>query len=360
MFFLDEIIETEPFSLAAPAKAALMVRGLNHLTERHRLRCERYNRIVAVMGGDSAEPARSIEDVPFVPVRLFKTHELRSVEPAEVVKTMTSSGTGGQVSRIFLDRETAANQTRVLSKLMATLIGKKRLPMLIIDSRAVIKDRNLFSARGAGILGFSMFGYDVEYALDDKMELDLPRVRAFLARHPNEPILLFGFTFMIWLHLCEVLRRQNETLDIGQGILVHGGGWKKLADQAITNEGFKRRLLECTRIRQVINYYGMVEQTGSIFLECGHGRLHSSIFSDVVVRNPKDFTPCKTGEVGLVQLLSLLPSSYPGHSILSEDEGRVLGEDDCACGRKGKYFEILGRVKHAEVRGCSDTYVGGN
>ena len=34
----------------------------------------------------------------------------------------------------------------------------------------------------------------------------------------------------------------------------------------------------------------------------------------------------------------------------------ILGEDDCPCGRKGKYFEILGRVKRAEVRGCSDTY----
>jgi hypothetical protein len=360
VFSLEEIIEMPPFSLAAPERSALLVRGLNHLTGLHRRRCERYNRIVDVVGAGATSEAARVEDVPFVPVRLFKTHELRSVEPGEVVKTMTSSGTGGQVSRIFLDRETAANQTKVLSKLMGTLIGKKRLPMLIVDSRAAIKDRNLFSARGAGILGFSMFGYDVEYALDEKMELDLPRVRAFLARHPNEPILLFGFTFMIWLHLCEVLERTGERLDISRGIMVHGGGWKKLVDRAITNDGFKRKLRELTGIQQVINYYGMVEQTGSIFLECEHGRLHSSIFSDIVVRKPADFTPCKVNEVGLVQLLSLLPSSYPGHSILSEDEGRILGEDDCPCGRKGKYFEILGRVKNAEVRGCSDTYVSGN
>lgn len=357
VFSLDEIIDTAPFSLPAAAKSAMLVRGLNHLTDLHRRRCERYDRIVDVVGGGAHGPAECVEDVPFVPVRLFKAHELRSVDQAEVVKTMTSSGTGGQVSRIYLDRETAANQTRVLAKLMATLIGKKRLPMLIIDSRAVIKDRNLFSARGAGILGFSMFGYDVEYAFDERMELDVPRVKAFLERHPNEPILLFGFTFMIWQHLCEVLEETNQRLDIRSGILIHGGGWKKLADRAITNDGFKQRLQELTSIRQVVNYYGMVEQTGSIFLECEHGRLHSSIFSDIVVRNPKDFSPSRTNEVGLVQLLSLLPSSYPGHSILSEDEGRILGEDDCACGRKGKYFEIIGRVKNAEVRGCSDTYV---
>ena len=41
---------------------------------------------------------------------------------------------------------------------------------------------------------------------------------------------------------------------------------------------------------------------------------------------------------------------------IGEDEGIILGEDDCPCGRKGKYFKILGRLKDAEIRGCSDTY----
>jgi hypothetical protein len=34
--------------------------------------------------------------------------------------------------------------------------------------------------------------------------------------------------------------------------------------------------------------------------------------------------------------------------------GVLLGEDDCACGRMGKYFRVNGRLKSAEVRGCSD------
>lgn len=62
------------------------------------------------------------------------------------------------------------------------------------------------------------------------------------------------------------------------------------------------------------------------------------------------------GEQGLIQVVSVLPVSYPGHSLLTEDEGIMLGEDDCACGRKGKYFSVLGRIKNAELRGCSDTY----
>lgn len=64
----------------------------------------------------------------------------------------------------------------------------------------------------------------------------------------------------------------------------------------------------------------------------------------------------KKNEKGLIQVVSMLPRSYPGHSLLTEDEGVLLGEDDCPCGRKGKYFKILGRIQNAEIRGCSDTY----
>ena len=42
--------------------------------------------------------------------------------------------------------------------------------------------------------------------------------------------------------------------------------------------------------------------------------------------------------------------------LLTEDRGRTLGVDDCPCGRKGRYFEISGRISKAEVRGCSDTF----
>ena len=59
-------------------------------------------------------------------------------------------------------------------------------------------------------------------------------------------------------------------------------------------------------------------------------------------------------ETGLVQLKSLLPISYPGHNILTEDIGIIYGIDNCKCKRKGKIFKILGRLSKSEIRGCSD------
>jgi phenylacetate-coenzyme A ligase PaaK-like adenylate-forming protein len=119
---------------------------------------------------------------------------------------------------------------------------------------------------------------------------------------------------------------------------------------------FKARLREAAGVEQVVNYYGMVEQTGSIFMECAEGRMHCSVFSDVFVRRHSDFSLCGVGERGLLQVVSVLPASYPGHSLITEDVGILLGEDDCPCGRLGKSFLVEGRIAEAEVRGCSDTH----
>lgn len=347
MFDINEIMNTPPFSLNKSEKARLYERALADLSGYHYDHCIEYKKICDVLG----------EKMPFLPVRLFKDYELLSIPRSEIIKTMTSSGTSGQsVSKIFLDRSTSSNQTKALAKITSDFLGNKRLPMLIIDSKSVLKDRNMFSARGAGILGFSMLGRSTVYALDENMQLDIDAVEQFLDQHKGEDIFLFGFTFMIWEYFYNALKKIGKRLPLERGILLHGGGFKKLIDQAVDNDTFKRNLNEVCGITHVYNYYGMVEQTGSIFMECEHGRLHASIFSDVIIRRFEDFSVAGIGEKGLIQLVSLLPQSYPGHIILSEDIGELTGEDDCPCGRLGKTFKIHGRIKSAEVRGCSDTY----
>ena len=195
-------------------------------------------------------------------------------------------------------------------------------------------------------------------ALNEDMELDVDGMRTFLEAHKDETLFMFGFTFMIWQHFYKKLLECGYRPDLSRGILIHGGGWKKLVTEKVSPEAYKSALHEVCGImpENVHDYYGMVEQTGTIYMECECGHLHTSCFSDVLVRRPKDFTLADMGEKGLIEVVSVLPQSYPGHILLTEDEGVILGEDDCPCGRKGKYFKIEGRIKNAEIRGCSDTY----
>lgn len=352
----SEVLQIPPYSLAKAEKTSVLTEKLLELTDKHMENCPQYRNMMNAIGYDRSR-VESYYDLPFLPVSLFKELELASVDKSQVFKTMTSSGTTGQaVSRIFLDRETAGNQQKTLVKIVSDFTGSSRMPMLIIDSPSVVKNRAMFSARGAGILGFSIFGTDKTYALDDDMRIDLEAVEAFLERHKGQRILLFGFTFMIWQHFYKELLKLDHKLDLSNGVLIHGGGWKKLVSEAVSPAEFKHRLEDACGLRDIHDYYGMVEQTGCIYMECQCGHLHASAYSDVIVRRAKDFSVCDVGETGIVQVVSMLPESYPGHSLLTEDEGVILGEDDCPCGRKGKYFKINGRLKNAEIRGCSDTY----
>ena len=226
--------------------------------------------------------------------------------------------------------------------------------MLVVDTEALIKDRTLFSARGAGVLGMSIFGKSHFYLMDKDMKIKEDAFKEFLNRHQNERILIFGFTFMVWEYLYEQFR--GDGIDLSKAVLVHSGGWKKLIEKSVSNDIFKQKLHDKFGLKDIYNFYGMVEQVGSVFLECEKGYLHTPNFADIIIRNQMDFSVCKTGEEGLIQVLSVLPRSYPGISLLTEDLGIVIGEDNCACGRKGKYFNVLGRVKKAELRGCSDTF----
>jgi phenylacetate-coenzyme A ligase PaaK-like adenylate-forming protein len=352
---LSGILNWPVYGMANEQKGSQFLNAIHALTAHHYESCPEYRAVLQKIwvGQDS----NILEGAPFLPVRLFKHERLLSVPESEIVKTMTSSGTSGQnVSQIFLDRQTSAMQVKVLSRILGEFIGPKRLPMLVIDSPATVANRLNFSARTAGILGFSMFGREVEFALDDDMKLNVERVNRYVEKHVNQPILIFGFTFIIWSHLLRWLETHNETIGLEKGILIHGGGWKQLQSQAVDPLEFKYRIKGATGITQVHSYYGMVEQTGSIFMECEYGFLHASAWSEVIVRDPLSFKPLPLGQPGLIQLLSVIPHSYPGHSLLSEDEGILFGRDDCQCGRLGSYFKVLGRIQNAEVRGCSDTY----
>ncbi len=356
---LEPLFATDAAALRQGPKEALLLPILSALTARHWDDCPGYRRVLAAHGVHPPFRFDHLLDVPALPVRLFKQFDLRSVPEDEVVRVLRSSGTTGQQpSRVFLDDATSRLQAKALVRIFQPLLGRQRRPMLLVDSRATIADRKAFTARGAGLLGLSNLGRDHTYLLDSDMGLDLALLEDFVARHHGEPLLVFGFTFMIWQYLVQALRRAGRRLSLEGSILIHSGGWKKLQDQAVPRDAFRAGIEEVTGISAIHDFYGMVEQVGSVFVECHAGRLHAPTFAEVVIRDPRTWRMVEPGVTGVVQVLSVLPWSYPGHSLVTEDLGRWYGDDTCPCGRGGRVFEVLGRVPRAEVRGCSDTHVG--
>jgi hypothetical protein len=330
----------------------MLLDDLKALTSLHLARCPPYRRIVERMFPDH-ERATSLADLPFLPVSLFKSHELASVPADKIHMVLTSSGTTGQrVSRIVVDTETADRQSRALAAVMASVLGPKRIPMLILDIRSLFKDPHHMSARGAGVLGMMRFGRAHCWALDESMRLDEAPVREFLEKHGREPFLMFGFTFMAWKYFLKPAA--DLGLDLSNGTLVHSGGWKKLIDEAVDNATFRRFAKTALCLERIYNFYGMVEQIGSVFMEGDNGALYPPNFAEIIIRDPRTWESAVVGTPGVIQVLSILPQSYPGHSLLTEDLG-VLQADTGGPWR-GHSLTVLGRAPASELRGCSDVH----
>ena len=324
-----------------------------NLTKYHYRKSNEYKKLIDFLNLENFK--KDIDTIPYLPAKLFKEVDLKSISDKEVFKVLTSSGTsGGNPSKIFLDKNNAQNQTRVLNEIMSNLLGKTRIPMLIIDQKPNISDAKKFNAKTAAIIGFSMFGKNHSYLLNNDNNINYVSLNKFLNDFGKTKFFIFGFTSLVYEHLINNINIKKLKFNLNNGILLHGGGWKKMQKIKVSNKIFKEKLFKKFKFKKIVNYYGLIEQTGSIFIECEKcERFVTSRYSDVIIRD-KNFDIVENGKRGYIQLLSLLPTSYPGHSILTEDIGEILINKKCSCAKHGKSFLVHGRAEKSEIRGCSD------
>ena len=305
--------------------------------------------------------AGTIADLPFLPVGVFKRNPpLSLVASSEIKRTLTSSSTTGQVpSRVVLDSATSRRMTKGLIRIIRDFIGSARRPYLVIDTTENLAASAQLTARGVAIQGLESFASSTFCCLREEqgcMTLDLERLQSWAREVRSTDILVYGFTYVIWTQFVQALKRADTTLNLPNVHVLHSGGWKRLQEQAVTKELFAREVAAafgCTPER-VIDYYGMVENVGVVYPDCEFGNKHVPAFGEVIVRDSLTLAPVAPGRQGLIQICSVLPTSFPGFLILTEDIGELVDYDGCPCGRRGSYFRFVGRAPKAEVRGCGN------
>lgn len=351
MNYINKFLESSDiFNSKSKKQQLLFENTLEDLTIHHKNRCSEYSTFVKKIN-IKKNNSNQLYNLPFLPVQIFKIRKLVSVKENEIFKTLSSSGTtNNKKSKIYLDKINSQNQTKALNKILSQKFGKQRKPMLFIEKDPTHSDKKKFSASLAALYGFSILASKQFYLLKQNGEVNFDVLKIFMERFANEKFYIFGFTSSVYKKFYEKIN--HHSFDFSNATLIHGGGWKKLKDLNISNDLFKKKIKDKLNISKIFNYYGLIEQTGSIFFECKNGFFVSSIFSDVIIRD-KNFNVLENNKKGLIQLVSILPTSYPGHSIITEDIGEVV-KIKCSCGLNGTHFKVHGRAKEAEIRGCSD------
>lgn len=306
--------------------------------------------------------ATRVADLPFLPVGSLKANPpLSFVPPEEVKRTLTSSATTSQTpSRVVLDAATSRRMTKGIMAITRDFIGPARRPYLVVDTPGFQGGSHELGARGAAIQGLIPFSTEITYCLQAGSQGELTlceeKLSQFAQEKKDTEILVYGFTFILWKHLVEPLAASGIRLNLPKVRILHSGGWKRLQDQAVEKKIFNRELARVfgTTEDRIVDFYGMVESVGVIYPDCSEGHKHGPAFGDVIVRNPLTLEPVAAGESGIVQVCSLLPTSFPGNLLLTEDVAQVIAYDGCPCGRRGISFRFVGRIPQAEVRGCGN------
>lgn len=303
-----------------------------------------------------------LDEIPFIPVNMFKEFDLSLCGQKDIVRVLNSSATTtGKPSKIYLDRRTSIRQSQALISTLRSFLGDKRRPMLVIDNGDINGKKSVLTARGAAIRGVSSFANKMTYVMDkcgEDLKINIEKLNAFQDKYGNSEILVYGFTYIIWSKFVKILKEKNIRLSFPKMKLLHSGGWKKLKSQMVSKEEFIKGTSEVfgTDPKNIIDFYGMVEQVGVVFLDCEYGYKHVPDFADIIIRDFNTLNEVKCGQSGMIEVMSALGSSYPSQAILTEDIGKLVGIDTCKCGRKGKYFKFKSRVEKAEIRGCGDTF----
>lgn len=289
------------------------------------VQCAPYRDYLALIGTQAATVQR-LGDIPFLPISLFKSHEVYGgTTPPEVV--FTSSATSGMTPSRH-PMQSLAHYEQSFTRAFRHFYGEPAqwslyalLPNYLArkgSSLVYMADR-LIAACGSG--GFYL--HDYERLLHD------------MAADPKPKILL-GVSYALW-----ELAEQHPT-PLPNTIVMETGGMKGQREE-LPKEQFHRILCEAFGVDEIHSEYGMAELTSQAYSKGGN-RFHCPPWMRVITRDVNDpFDLHEGASRGGLNIIDLANGSSCCF-IQTEDVGRTFTDGS---------FEIEGRIDHSEIRGCN-------
>ena len=364
MSAIDDLLRQPPYATRPGQHRELLRAAVREGIGHHVASCPTYARWYQKQGADWNTEITDFAQVPYLPVSIFKRVSLESVPKKEVVRVLKSSTTSSQTpSQVVLDRITRDRQIRTLSVLMSAMMGSTRRPFIVLDVAAAQDVDMELSARVAGLRGYLIMASETHYALESRegcLEVSVDRLEDLLARFRARqvPVCLIGYTYMLYQHVVAPLMRNGQRFELPPGsVVLHFGGWKRLQRQAVDRARLNAAVKQVFVMDQpcIRDVYGFTEHLGIIYPDDGNGVRLAPVYSEVIVRDPVTLESLPDGMPGLLEFITPLPHSYPGIALLLDDMGCIVSRDREEGGRWGTRFEVLGRARGAEIRGCGDT-----
>ena len=283
--------------------------------------CAPYREYLSLIGVQPGE-VRTADAIPYLPIGLFKTHEVYCGGP-EPEAVFTSSSTTGMTPSRHPMRSLALYEQAFRAS-FRTFYGEPArwslyalLPNYLRrkgSSLVYMADR-LLSDCGSG--GFCL---DDHEALLEAMRRD------------PKPKILLGVSYALW----DLAERYAPKLD--DTIVMETGGMKGYREE-IPKAEFHKILCDAFGVDRIHSEYGMAELTSQAYSQGGN-IFRCPAWMRVAARDVNRLPAGSRGGLDIADLASWWSCAF----IQTQDVGRVAADGA---------FEVEGRIDHSDIRGCN-------
>lgn len=300
--------------------------------------------------------------IPPVHANFFKLYESLSVPREEIVEHVTSSGTSGQKSQMFFDRESWTFGNRMVENEFRYFGFLSREPTnyLLFTYEPAPSSSALGTAKtDQGLLAYApahetffALRYDGTGHAFDAFGT-IAKLKAYEAQ--GLPVRIFGFPSFLYFTLRQMKALGERPLRLHpDSMTMLGGGWKGYAEQQIGKRELYALAEEMLGIPEenCRDGYGSTEHSVPYF-ECRRHRFHIPIYSRLIVRDVRTLEPLPLGEAGFANFVTPHLLSVPAVSVLMGDMAALRDGRSCGCGIEAPYMEILGRAGTSQSKSCA-------
>lgn len=274
---------------------------------------------------------KHINQIPFLPIQFFKTHEvLSSQNPIE--QTFSSSGTTGSITskHYVTDLDIYKQSFRkgfqsfygntedyVILALLPSYLERDGSSLIYMVNDMITQSKHPES-------GFYLDDLNALYKTINKLD------------QSHKKVLLIGVSFA----LLDLVERYQ--FDLKNTIIMETGGMKGRRKELVRAE-LHQILKLGFGVKNIHSEYGMTELLSQAYSN-GNGVFNCPKWMKVLTRDTEDALSIqrsgKTGGINIIDLANVNSCSF----IATQDLGKVLNDGS---------FEVVGRFDNSDIRGCN-------
>ncbi len=288
------------------------------------------------------EMVTTLEAIPFLPIEMFKNHQVLDIEK-QAEKYFQSSGT----TQMNLSKHWIADfglYEESIYKSFDQFIGKPEdfiflglLPSYLErDNSSLIYMVNyLIEKSGKTENGYFLYNHD------DLFEI--------LNKTSDKKVILFGVSFAL-LDFLDTMESKNLKLNSTENLIVIETGGMKGRKEEMTKDELLSIFQKAFKTDKIYSEYSMTELLSQAY-SMGENIYDCPNWMRILVRNTEDpLSYMESGRTGAINIIDLA-NRHSCSFIATQDLGKILENPNSKT--LSKSFQVLGRIDHSDIRGCS-------